>query len=115
VSPPSRLTIDRITFTPSRIVSRSDALVARFHVVASNGTCVNGALVYAIGVPFDRLSRAPETQTDATGWATSTFQVRATFPLKRGNYVVLFVRARKPGDSLLGGVSTRRLVSVRIG
>jgi hypothetical protein len=29
--------------------------------------------------------------------------------------VVFFLRARKPGDALLAGVSTRRLVQIRIG
>ena len=35
-------------------------------------------------------------------------------PLKR-SAVVMFVRARKPGGSLLAGVSTRRLVQVLTG
>ena len=34
--------------------------------------------------------------------------------LNRGGALVLFVRARKPGDDLLAGVSTRRLVQVGI-
>ena len=37
----------------------------------------------------------------------------ANMPLKPGALVV-FVRARKPGDNLLAGVSTRRLVQVSI-
>ena len=37
----------------------------------------------------------------------------ANMPLRRGALVV-FVRARKPGDNLLAGVSTRRLVQVSI-
>jgi hypothetical protein len=38
---------------------------------------------------------------------------RATFPLRNGYSVQFFVRARKQGDNVLAGVSTRRLVQVR--
>jgi hypothetical protein len=116
VAAPDRLLVDRVQFTPSRISGRSQPLVARIHVVeAAGGRPVSGAVVYAVGVPFDRLSAAPEAVTDGTGWATITFRVLPTFELRRGNLVVMFVRARKPGESVLGGVSTRRLVSVRVG
>jgi hypothetical protein len=57
----------------------------------------------------------PEAVTGGDGWATVTFRVRPTFALRRGNFVVVFVRARKPGGNLLAGVSTRRLVAVRVG
>jgi hypothetical protein len=97
------------------ITSRSQPLVARFHVVSTKGFCVTGALVLGLGVPFDRLSHEPEVTTDATGWAQITYQILPTFQLRHGNLVVIFVRARKPGDSILSGVSTRRLVSVRVG
>jgi hypothetical protein len=114
VSLPERLVIDRISYTPSRISSRSVPLVARFHVVSTKGYCVSGALVLGLGVPFNRLSNQPEVTTDATGWAQVTFRVLPTFELRPGNLVVIFVRARKPGDNILAGVSTRRLVSVRV-
>ena len=114
VSLPERLVIDKISYAPSQISSRSVPLVARFHVVSTKGYCVSGALVLGLGVPFDRLSSEPEVTTDATGWAQMSFNVLPTFQLRHGNLVVIFVRARKPGDNILAGVSTRRLVSVRV-
>jgi hypothetical protein len=114
VSLPERLLIDRISYTPSQITSRSQPLTARFHVVSTKGYCVSGATVQGLAVPFSRLSSEPEVTTDATGWAQITFQVLPTFELRPGNLVVIFVRARKPGDNVLAGVSTRRLVSVRV-
>jgi len=114
ISLPNQLLIDRIEYNPTKISSASQPLVARFHVVSTAGGCVSGALVYAVGVPFDRLSKAPETPTGGDGWATITFNILPTFQLKHGNLVVIFVRARKPHDSILTGVSTRRLVSVRV-
>jgi hypothetical protein len=114
VSLPERLVVDKITYSPSTISSRSVPLVARFHVQSTKGFCVSGAIVQGLGVPFDRLSHEAEVTTDATGWAQITFQILPTFQLRHGNLVVIFVRARKPGDSILAGVSTRRLVSVRV-
>ena len=114
VTPPQRLIVDQLQFNPSRIHSRSEPLVARFHVVTTRGFCVSGAAVYAVGVPFDRLSPEPEVSTGSDGWAQITFQVLPTFPLKPGNLVVVFVRARKAGENVLAGVSNRRLVSVRV-
>ena len=114
VSLPERLVVDKITYSPAQISSRSVPLVARFHVVSTKGYCVTGALVLGLGVPFNRLSKPPEVTTDATGWAQISFQVLPTFQLTHGNLVVIFVRARKPGENILAGVSTRRLVSVRV-
>lgn len=114
VSLPNRLVVDRITYSPPTIHSRAVPLVARFHVVDTRGVCVSGALVLGLGVPFNRLSAPPEVTTDATGWAQISFQVLPTFQLRPGNLVVIFVRARKPGENVLAGVSTRRLVSVRV-
>jgi len=116
VSLPDRLVVDRISFSPRRVTSRSQPLVGRFHVSEVNGhRPVSGALVYAVGVPFNHLSNEPEATTGSDGWATITFRVLRAQSLRRGSLVVVFVRARKPGDNLLAGVSTRRLVSARVG
>jgi hypothetical protein len=114
VNSPQRLVVDQITSSPSRIQRRDEPLVMRFHVISTTGRCVSGALVYGVGVPFDRLSKESEVQTGGDGWATINFQILPTFRLRSGNLVVVFVRARQGGESLLAGVSTRRLVSVRV-
>ena len=113
VSLPNRLIIDNLHFTPNPLRSRS-AFVARFHVSDTRGFSIQGALVYAIGLPYSWTANAPEATTDGTGWASITMQPTSTMPLNHGNALVIFVRARKPGDDLLAGVSTRRLVQVGI-
>jgi hypothetical protein len=90
-------------------------IVARFHVADTKGLSVQGALVYALGLPYGWTYNAPEQPTDQTGWATITITPTRNMPLGRGHDLVLFVRARKPGDNLLAGVSTRRLVQEGIG
>jgi hypothetical protein len=114
VSLPNRLVVDRLSFTPRTITSRSVPILARFHVVDSSGRAVAGALVYAIGVPANRVSVPRETATDTSGWATVSFVPLRALPLRRGALLTIFVRARKGGENPLGGVSARRLVSVRV-
>ena len=75
---------------------------------------VSGALVYVLGLPYGWTFNAPELATDAQGWATITIRPTRNMPMRRRGALVMFVRARKPGDPLLGGVSTRRLVQVGV-
>jgi hypothetical protein len=115
VSLPNRLIVSQIKFTPSVIHSRSEPLVARFKVTEANaGHAVTGALVYAVGVPSNRVTNAGEVQTDSTGWATITFHALKGLPMQKGARLTFFVRARKAGENPLAGVSTRRLVSVGV-
>jgi hypothetical protein len=106
VALPNRLIIDRLSFRPGRLPARRRA-IARFRVADSNNRPVQGALVKVIGIPFGQLSTPPEHATGATGYASF-----ALYPTRRyhGRGIVFFVRARKPGERLIGGVSTRRLV-----
>ena len=115
VDAPARLTIDRLQFVPGVLSPGSHVLTARFHVSACNGNSVQGALVYATGVPYHQLNNAPEVATDSAGWATIGFHMLSGYPAARHQrLLVIFVRARKPGENPLGGVSIRRLVSVPI-
>jgi hypothetical protein len=114
VSLPNRMIIDQLQFSPPRIGSRTTPIVARFHVSDSNGNAVRDALVYAVGVPANRVSKAAEVKTAQDGWATITFVSGRALPFRKGALVTIFVRARKAGENVLGGVSTRRLVSIRV-
>jgi len=113
VSLPNRLVIDNLRFTPNPLRSRG-TFVAHFHVSDTRGFSIQGALVYALGLPYSWTAKAAETTTDSTGWASIPMQPSSAMPLTHGNALVIFVRARKPGDDLLAGVSTRRLAQVPI-
>jgi hypothetical protein len=111
VSLPARLIIDGVRFTPSLVVSRRQPVSVRVHVSDTRGFVVRDALVFVRATPLVTSTPA-EQATDQAGYVTLTMFPRASFPLKRGYHVQFFVRTRKEGDSLLAGVSSRRLVQV---
>jgi hypothetical protein len=112
IAPPARLNIDGQTVSPTVITRSSSDVTLRFHVSACTGRSISNALVYATAVPFSQFSIPPEAQTGSDGWATLTMHQDRFFPASsRQQLLAVFVRARKSGESLLGGVSTRRLVS----
>jgi hypothetical protein len=109
---PERLIIDRVKFTPGRLTSRA-AVVGRFHVSDTRGFVVQDALVKVTALPYAWARSGTEVRTDQTGWATLTINPTINMPLRR-NALVMFVRARVEGQSLLAGSSSRRLVQVTI-
>jgi hypothetical protein len=114
VSAPQRLIVSSVQFTPTVVRSR-DPFTTRFRVSDTRGFVVRGALVYMIGLPYGRIGTVAEQQTGTDGWVSFQVQPTARLPLVNGGALVVFVRARKPGDNVLAGVSTRRLVQVRLG
>jgi hypothetical protein len=106
--------ISRAAFRPSPVRSRQP-FTARFRISDTRGFVVRDVLVFALGVPFSRIQAVPEQATGTDGWVTLTLRPTARLPLRNGFFLTIFVRARKAGDSLLAGVSTRRLVAVRLG
>jgi hypothetical protein len=112
VTLPNRLVVDDVSYSRSPLRSR-DAVTMRVRVTDTNGRPVSGALVYVAGVPFSRIQQPPEIQTDSSGVASLTIQPTRLLPLRSGFLLTMFVRARKSGDDILAGVSTRRLVSLR--
>jgi hypothetical protein len=115
IAAPARLVIDGQTVSPSVITRSTNDVTVRFHVSACSGRSVGGALVYVTAVPFQQFSIPPETATGSDGWATLTMHQDRFFPASpRQQLLAVFVRARKSGENLLGGISTRRLVSFRV-
>lgn len=112
VAPPARLVVSDIQFSQMPIRSRNP-LQARFRIKDTRGFVVRDALVYANAIPFGRITQPGEVRTDQEGWATMTITPTRLLPLANGYLLTMFVRARKSGDNVLAGVSTRRLISVR--
>ena len=112
VSLPARLIVDAIRFAPNPVRSRQAPIELRVHVVDTRGYVVRDALVFARSTPIVTTGMANQP-TGQDGWVTLRLSPHADFPVRRGHNVQFFVRARKAGDDVLAGVSTRRLVQVR--
>ena len=114
ITPPARLSIDQTQVSPSTITYGTQSVTGRFHVSACGGS-VEGALVYVAAVPFGQFAIPNEQATGSDGWANLQFIALAGYPVSNKQAIlVMFVRARKSGDNLLGGISTRRLVSFHV-
>jgi hypothetical protein len=109
---PERLIVDSVKFTPGRLTNRA-AFVGRFHVADTRGNVVRDALVKVTALPYAWARSGTEVRTDQAGWATLTVTPTVNMPLGR-NALVMFVRARVEGQSLLAGSSSRRLVQITI-
>ena len=109
---PERLSISGQQVSPSVLDSSTQTIVARFRITACNGKPVQGALVFATAVPYNMFSVPPEATTGSDGVAELQMNRQRGYPATpRQQLLVMFVRAREPGGNLLGGISSRRLVS----
>jgi hypothetical protein len=104
------------TFTPlDSITGRLQTLRVTFRITDTCGHPVRGAELYATAVPYGQVSIPPIEKTDDGGYATLFFHREQGFPANsKQQLLVLFVRATKPGDSLLAGISARRLISLPV-
>lgn len=109
---PHRLIISGVEFAPSVVRSRQP-YTGRFRVTDTRGYIVRDAIVLVTGVPLGWIQAPPEVRTNVDGLATIQIQPTTRLRLVRGGSMVKFIRARKEGDTILAGISTRRLVRVR--
>jgi hypothetical protein len=114
VTSPAHLVIDKQSAAPQPIRKDTQNIVLRFHISACGGRSVVGALVYQTPTPYQQFSEG-EQPTGPDGWATLRLHRLRFFPAaKQQQLLVVFVRARKAGEDLLGGISARRLVSFKV-
>jgi hypothetical protein len=112
---PERLAISQVAFSPNRITSLSQRTSVRVRVTTTRGVPVRGALVFLRSTPVVTTT-PPEQATGNDGTTTFNIVPEADLRLffRPGYNLQFFVRARKPGESALAGVSSRRLVQVAL-
>jgi hypothetical protein len=115
VQPPARLQVAQFTITSGTLTLQTNTFSARFVITDTCNHPVSGALVYVTGVPYNQFTIPAEKATDATGAVTLTFNRLAAFPASaRQQQLTMFARARRAGDNVLAGISTRRLIAFSI-
>jgi hypothetical protein len=114
VNMPDRLVISGVEFAPTVLRSRAP-FNGRFRVTDTRGYVVRDAIVLVTGVPLGWITQPQEVKTNAEGLVALRLQPTRFMRLVRGGSMVMFIRARKEGDSVLAGISSRRLVRVRTG
>jgi hypothetical protein len=111
VSPPARLAIDQQTIAPGVVTPAATAIRLHFRVTACGGRPVQGASIFATSIPYNQYDAARAT-TGPSGTVDVSVGQLSGFPATRHQeLLVVLARAAKPGESVLGGVSTRRVFS----
>jgi hypothetical protein len=113
LSPPARLQIVAFDVLSGPINEGTDTFTLKVRVGSTCSVDIKGASVYVTAVPYNQFSIPAEELTGDEGTATLVFRRDANFPASdQQQQLTLFVRATKPGEDPLAGVSTRRLVAI---
>ena len=112
---PNRLILSKFRVQQTQPLHSRAPFRVFFTVTDTRGYVVRNALVYLIGLPYNRILNPTEQRTGQDG--TVSFQLTPTRlqPLTIGARLVIFARARVEGQTLVAGSSTRRLVEVVFG
>ncbi len=113
LSPPARLQINGFTVTTGPINKQTQTFSLQVRIGSTCGVDIQGASVYVTAVPYNQFDIPDERLTGTDGTATLSFSRLSNFPASsKQQQLTLFIRATKPGEDVLAGVSTRRLVAV---
>lgn len=114
VAAPSRLQV-AITSSSAPLSTSTTSFTATVRVTDTCGQPVSGAEVYMTAVPYNQFTIPAQQTTGSNGEVTMSFTRSKDFPVDRSQQLlVLFIRASRPGDPALAGISTTRLVSLPI-
>jgi hypothetical protein len=113
LTPPARTQIVAFDVLSGPINKGTDTFTLKVRVGSTCSRDIIGASVYVTAVPYNQFSIPAEELTGNDGTATLVFRRDANFPASsKQQQLTLFIRATKPGEDPLAGVSTRRLVAV---
>jgi hypothetical protein len=113
LTPPARLQIVSFDVLSGPINKNTKSFTMKVRVGSTCSVNIKGASVYVTAVPYNQFSIPTEELTGDDGTTTLVFQRDANFPASsKQQQLTLFIRATKPGEDPLAGVSTRRLVAV---
>jgi len=113
ISPPARLQIVAFDVLSGSIDEQTNSFTLKVRVGSTCGVDVKGASVYVTAVPYNQFDVPAEELTGDDGTTILVFHRAANFPASdQQQQLTLFIRATKPGEDPLAGVSTRRLVAV---
>jgi hypothetical protein len=114
MSLPAKLILDQFQPQPSSLNGGTQSFVLRVHVTSTCGGPVQGALVYGTPTPFNQFDET-QTNTGSDGWASLTFSRQANYPVNgKQQILAMFLRASKPGENVLAGITGYRLVNVPV-
>jgi len=115
LTPPARLEVSKASISPKVVTLSTRRVTMTVKVTACNGRPVEGALVFGIAIPYNQFA-GNEKMTGADGTIALDLARLRGFPARgRDQHLLaMFIRARKQGDPILGGVSTRRTVAFQV-
>jgi hypothetical protein len=116
VARPDHLLIKEVKYSQNPFGSPGGTFTIRVKVtLEGTNKVVHGALVYVVPSPSTWAKASAELPTGSDGWAS--LKIQTTKSLPHSGTLNMQVRARGPGNSdeaILGGISTRRLVSLKL-
>lgn len=116
LTPPARLQIVSFDVLSGAINEQTDSFTLKVRIGSTCSVNIKGASVYVTAVPYNQFSIPAEELTGDEGTAILVFHRDANFPASnQQQQLTLFIRATKPGEDPLAGISTRRLVAIPFG